>query len=354
MTRGVGERRLLAVVLASVVLTVGGCAELEQSAAPSSDGEGTAAEPAPDPAAEHTGKSTGTSTRQRTGKAKPLRQQRQESEPSKSAPQGAPGTAAAQLATLRVSGRAPMTGYDRARFGSAWLDADRNGCDTRNDMLRRDLRPFTLQSGTRGCVVLAGVLADPYTRTRIDFVRGQSYSVDIDHVVALGNAWASGAWKLDIKSRAAFANDPLNLLAVDAGTNRSKGDANAASWLPPNKAYRCAYVARQIAVKAKYRLAVTPAEKAQMGRQLAMCPRHPATRDANRAPTRVDQNISDPGDPPRAAAAAAPGKAPRSAGGTVHYENCDAARAAGAAPVFRGDPGYGAHLDRDGDGDACE
>ncbi len=80
------------------------------------------------------------------------------------------------------------------------------------------------------------MLDDPYTRTRIDFVRGESYSVDIDHVVALGNAWASGAWKFDIRQRAALANDPLNLLAVDAGANRSKSDANAASWLPPNKA----------------------------------------------------------------------------------------------------------------------
>ena len=105
------------------------------------------------------------------------------------------------------------------------------------------------------------MLADPYTRTRIDFVRGESYSVDIDHVVALGNAWASGAWKFDIQERAALANDPLNLLAVDAGANRSKSDSNAASWLPPNKGYRCAYVARQIAVKAKYHLAVTTSEK---------------------------------------------------------------------------------------------
>ncbi len=188
-----------------------------------------------------------------------------------------------------------MTGYDRDRFGQAWLDADRNGCDTRNDMLRRDLESMTLKPGTNGCVVLTGVLADPYTRTRIDFVRGESYSVDIDHVVALGNAWASGAWKFDIQERAALANDPLNLLAVDAGANRSKSDSNAASWLPPNKGYRCAYVARQIAVKAKYHLAVTTSEKDQMTRQLATCPDQPVIQDVTHAPTRVDQDISDPG-----------------------------------------------------------
>ncbi|MDX6233226.1 MAG: hypothetical protein QOH68_2230 [Nocardioidaceae bacterium] len=247
-----------------------------------------------------------------------------------------------------------MTGYDRDRFGQAWLDADRNGCDTRNDMLRRDLQAITLKADTNGCVVLTGVLADPYTRMRIDFVRGESYSVDIDHVVALGNAWASGAWKLDINSRAALANDPLNLLAVDAGANRSKSDSNAASWLPPNKAYRCAYVARQIAVKAKYHLAVTTSEEAQMARQLVTCPGQPVTRDVTHAPTRVDQNLTDPGVPTQTSGAMTSRGSSSSGGGTVYYQNCDAARTAGAAPVHRGDPGYGAHLDRDGDGTGCE
>jgi hypothetical protein len=247
-----------------------------------------------------------------------------------------------------------MTGYARERFGQAWLDADRNGCDTRNDMLRRDLQAIRLQAGTQGCVVLSGVLADPYTRTRIDFVRGDGYSVDIDHVVALGNAWTSGAWRFDIRKRAALANDPLNLLAVDAGANRSKGDSNAASWLPPNKSYRCEYVARQVAVKAKYRLAITASEKAQMARQLATCPGQPVTPDRTHAPTRVDQNITDPGVPTPSSQAGTPRGVTGSAGRTVHYENCDAARAAGAAPVRRGDPGYGPHLDRDGDGSACE
>jgi hypothetical protein len=242
-----------------------------------------------------------------------------------------------------------MTGYDRARFGQAWLDADRNGCDTRNDVLRRDLQSVVLKPGTNGCVVVSGVLADPYTGTSIDFVRGNGYSVDIDHVVALGNAWVSGAWRQDVRVRAALANDPLNLLAVDAGANRSKGASNAASWLPPNKPFRCEYVARQIAVKAKYHLSVTRPEKTQMARQLGTCLGLVAIRDATHAPTRVDQNISDPGSPTPSAAAQ-----PRPPSGDVYYENCDAARAAGAAPVRRGDPGYGAHLDRDGDGVACE
>jgi hypothetical protein len=261
-------------------------------------------------------------------------------------------TAAAQLATLTVKGRAPMTGYDRERFGQAWLDADRNGCDTRNDVLRRDLHPYRLDSGTNGCVVLSGVLDDPYTGRPIRFVRGGAGEVDIDHVVALGNAWVSGAWRFDVHTRAALANDPLNLLAVDAGANRSKADSDAASWLPPYTSERCAYVARQIAVKAKYDLSVTPAERAQMARQLTTCPGRPRMSDLTHAATRVDQHITDPGSPakqPRPTRAA-----PKATGGSVYYENCDAARAAGAAPVHRGGPGYGSHLDRDGDGSGCE
>jgi len=261
-------------------------------------------------------------------------------------------SAGTTLATLVVKGRAPRTGYDRDLFGQAWADVDRNGCDTRNDILRRDLRHTTLKPGTHGCLVLTGTLTDPYTGSTIAFVRGRgtSNAVQVDHVVALSDAWQKGAQRWSTATRTEFANDPLNLLAVDGPTNQRKGDGDAATWLPPRKAVRCAYVARQIAVKTKYHLAVTASEKTQMARQLATCPGQPATPDVTRAPTRVDQNISDPGAPSRTPAAAHSG----TGGGTVYYQNCDAARAAGAAPVHRGDPGYGAHLDRDGDGTACE
>ncbi len=267
---------------------------------------------------------------------------------------GGAGTALAQLKTLTVAGRAPMTGYDRDRFGQAWLDADRNGCDTRNDILRRDLRQITVKPGTNGCVVLTGMLPDPYTGTRIAFERAVSDSVDIDHVVALGNAWVSGAWRFDIEERAALANDPLNLLAVDAGANRQKGDANAASWLPPEKSYRCAYVARQIAVKAKYRLRITPSERTATAAQLGRCPGQPATPDVTHASTHVEQDIRDPGAQPTTPPTSPSGTRSSGSGAAVYYQNCDAARAAGAAPLHRGDPGYDSHLDRDGDGVACE
>jgi uncharacterized protein DUF1524 len=184
-----------------------------------------------------------------------------------------PGTALALLRTLPVKGRAPRTGYRRDAFGAAWTDVDRNGCDTRNDVLRRDLVGRAVKPRTHGCVVLSGDLApDPYTGGRIHFVRGGRAEVDIDHVVALGDAWQKGAQSWAARQRLALANDPLNLLAVDSSANRQKGDADAASWLPANKAYRCAYIARQVAVKAKYRLWVTAAERDAVARVLGRCP----------------------------------------------------------------------------------
>ncbi|GER23136.1 hypothetical protein NCCP1664_16320 [Zafaria cholistanensis] len=175
------------------------------------------------------------------------------------------------LDTLAVKGKAPGTGFDRNRqFGNGWKDPDGNKCDARNDALARDLTAKTYKDGST-CQVAAGRLADPYTGTPVRFTVGAG-AVDIDHVVALKNVWVSGGQKLTAGQRVAIANDPLNLLAVDSGTNRSKGDRNAAEWLPPNKAYRCNYVARQITVKDKYALAVTPAEKSAMAAVLAGCP----------------------------------------------------------------------------------
>lgn len=182
--------------------------------------------------------------------------------------------AVAALRELPVKGRAPKTGYDREQFGSAWSDVDRNGCDTRNDILRRDLVDETFKKGTRDCVVLTGTLRDPYTGRTIKFRRGQrtSSEVQVDHVVALSASWQTGAQRLTPGRRKELANDPLNLLAVDGGANQSKGDGDAATWLPPVKSYRCAYAARQIAVKRKYDLWVTTAEKAALGRLLVRCP----------------------------------------------------------------------------------
>ena len=185
-----------------------------------------------------------------------------------------PGLAIASLETLPVKGRAPKTGYTRDQFGQAWADVDRNGCDTRNDILKRDLTSLTYKAKTRNCVVLSGTLLDRYSGESINFVRGNitSMEVQIDHVVALSNAWQTGAFKLTAEQRKALANDPINLFAVKGRLNSQKGDGDAATWLPPLKSFRCAYVAQQIAVKAKYSLWVVPPEKAAMLSILAKCP----------------------------------------------------------------------------------
>lgn len=183
------------------------------------------------------------------------------------------------LGGLPVKGRAPKTGYDRALFGQAWSDDvteeyGHNGCDTRNDILKRDLDGVTIKPGTNDCVILSGTLADPFTGERIPFTRGQLSSLDvqIDHVVALSNAWQTGAQQLSPQARQNFANDPLNLLAVKGSANAQKGDGDAATWLPPRKAFRCSYAARQIAVKKKHNLWVTPPEKDALNRILSACP----------------------------------------------------------------------------------
>ncbi|MFC4223533.1 HNH endonuclease family protein [Lysinibacter cavernae] len=185
-------------------------------------------------------------------------------------------TAAEVLALIPTKGKAPKTGYNRTGvFGEAWSDVDHNGCDTRNDILARDL---TNTVAPNGCKIITGTLADPYTGRTIDFVRGDKTSplVQIDHVVALSNAWQTGAQQLSDAQRLLLANDPLNLLAVDGPTNNQKGDADAAAWLPPAKASRCDYVARQVSVKAIYGLWVTEAERDAIDRVLAGCQGQPA------------------------------------------------------------------------------
>jgi hypothetical protein len=262
-----------------------------------------------------------------------------------SVPAGSEQAAMTALDALPVKGRAPKTGYDRAQFGQAWADVDRNGCDTRNDILARDLTDETFKPGTRDCVVLTGVLADPYSGASIPFQRGADTSdrVQIDHVVALSDAWQKGAQALDVARRTAFANDPLNLLAVDGPLNMQKSDGDAATWLPPNRGFRCDYVARQIAVKAGYGLWVTQAERDAMARVLADGPGQPLPGAASTPPP-VGSSAPAPAPPP----------APVPAPGGELYANCAEVRAAGADPIRVGEPGYSPSMDGDGDGVACE
>ncbi|NEM05036.1 GmrSD restriction endonuclease domain-containing protein [Geodermatophilus normandii] len=246
------------------------------------------------------------------------------------------GSALEALDSVQVRGRAPQTGYSRDQFGSGWVDTDHNGCDTRNDVLARDLTGEVFEPGTRDCVVETGTLADPYSGRTIEFRRGEgtSEAVQIDHVVPLSDAWQKGAQQWDADRRTEFANDPLNLLAVDGPLNQSKGDSDAATWLPPTRSYRCAYVARQVAVKVTYGLWMTRAERDAVAGVLGTCPDEPLpSRDrlpAQQLPATVPPTPVTP------------------------YPDCAAVRAAGAAPIREGDPGWNPALDGDGDGDGCE
>ena len=180
--------------------------------------------------------------------------------------------ARAQLAGIPVKGRAGTGGYERSKFGEAWADVDRNGCDTRNDVLARDLTRIACREGKHECVVAPRVLDDPYTGARIDFVRGpRSAEVQIDHVVPLADAWQKGAQQWTAQRREQFANDPANLLAVDGDANQAKGASDLATWLPKNKGFRCEYTARIIAVKSAYGLWMTEAEHRRAGELLDAC-----------------------------------------------------------------------------------
>ena len=184
--------------------------------------------------------------------------------------------ARAQLAALPVKGWDRQTDFSRYRFGEPWSDDvnvefGHNGCNTRDDILRRDLTQLVVGPGT--CYAQSGVLIDRYTGESIAFVRGpdSSEAIQIDHVISLSDAWYKGARDWDEQRRRDFANDPRNLLAVGAKANFDKAFRDANAWLPPNPAFRCEFVARQIAVKAAYRLWVSANEKRAMAAVLDHC-----------------------------------------------------------------------------------
>lgn len=177
------------------------------------------------------------------------------------------------LEKLEVKGRAPKTGYAREQFYDGWPTIE--GCSLRQRIIRRELGDTAVLDG---CNVVAGEYDEPYTGEHKVFGERSEISdgVQIDHVVALSDAWQKGAQKLDYETRYALATDPLNLLAVDAEANKKKSDGDAATWLPKNKKFRCQYVARQVSVKYKYSLWVTQAEKDAISRILTNCPNEPA------------------------------------------------------------------------------
>lgn len=184
--------------------------------------------------------------------------------------------ARADFLTIIIKSDVSMTGYSRDQFGAAWTDnctttGCDNSCDTRNDILARDLVDETLKSD--GCTVLTGILHDAYTGKDIAFVRGAATSgkVQIDHIVPLGDAWRTGAQVLPKGERVNLANDPLNLVAVDGPTNGAKSDSDAADWLPPQANAYCAYAVHQVEVKFTYHLWMSQTEHDVIAGLLAGC-----------------------------------------------------------------------------------
>lgn len=178
-------------------------------------------------------------------------------------------TARKLIEELSTKGRGPKTGYDRDEFGYAWMDtADgvplaRNGCDTRNDLIRRDGQDLKFRSGSE-CVVAAMTLQDPYTGRTIDWRKERAMEVQIDHVVPLSYSWQMGSSRWSEDKRKQLANDVLNLIPVEGRANSAKGDSGPASWLPPNKSIRCAYAVRFAQVALKYEMPVTAPDKQMM------------------------------------------------------------------------------------------
>jgi len=175
------------------------------------------------------------------------------------------------LEELEVKGRAPKKGYSREEFYDGWPLVD--GCSLRQKILKRELGETAV---LEGCEVLSGEFDEPYTGEHVILSNKSDVAkIQIDHVVALSDAWQKGAQYMDYETRNKIATDPLNLLAVDGAANEQKSDGDAATWLPANKKFRCQYVARQVSVKYKYGLWVTEAEKEAISRVLENCPNEP-------------------------------------------------------------------------------
>ncbi len=189
-----------------------------------------------------------------------------------------PAAAATALAALPVAEKTSLDGYDRGCgegegcvFGPAWADVDRNGCDQRNDVLHRDLTAVQVREGTHDCVVVGGVLDDPYTGQTVTFVKADAAEVPIDHVVPLAAAWVQGAAAWSAEQRQSFANDLANLMATTRAANSAKGDSTAEEWVPADPSYGCSYATVVVTVKSHYALAVTPAEATALQSLLATC-----------------------------------------------------------------------------------
>lgn len=246
------------------------------------------------------------------------------------------GSINAQSALAKLPGKSETgSGYARSKFRH-WTT--KGGCDTRARVLKQESSKRVTTSGR--CTVRSGAWLSRYDGLTYTSASG----LDVDHVVPLAEAWRSGAKKWNTATRTAYANDmgyKGSLMAVSASSNRSKGDRDPQAWMPTQSSYRCTYAKTWIAVKYRWRLAIDSGERAAIASVLQSDCSNLAMKLPKRASVKTGGSTGG-------------GSTKPSGSGSAYYKNCDAARAAGAAPVYAGDPGYGRHLDRDGDGVGCE
>ncbi|CAB4991929.1 unannotated protein [freshwater metagenome] len=256
---------------------------------------------------------------------------------------------AARVSALRLLSQLPVrvesgAGYVRAKFGSGWTDVNHNGCSTRSEVLIRESKVHPRQGA--GCRLTLGTWLSIYDGARF----AVSGSLDIDHMVPLAEAWASGARGWTASTRSAFANDLgylYSLNAVSANSNRSKGDREPGSWMPSNRAYRCTYLASWVAVKWRWRLSVDAGEKRKLVTALTAC----GSRAMIATPSRATVHLGSGGS----SGGGSDATPPPSSGNDPRYATCTAAKAAGYGPYYRGrDSEYAWYTDRDSDGIACE
>jgi hypothetical protein len=173
-------------------------------------------------------------------------------------------------AGLVVAAESHAGSYARKEFGQRWKDIDRNGCGQRDDVLARDLRDTRRQGR---CVVVAGTLTDPYTGVRVSFVKARAEQVQIDHVVALAEAWRSGAWAWTLQRREAFANDLAVLQASAGPVNQAKSDHDPGTWRPSDPARACTWARQVVRIKIRWGLSADRQEADALAAILTACPR---------------------------------------------------------------------------------
>ena len=256
-----------------------------------------------------------------------------------------------QATTATISARTLVTqlrvapehnyGYQR-NFFTLWIDSDHDGCNTREEVLIAEAA--STPSRNSACTLTGGKWFSAYDGQ----VFTSASSLDIDHMVPLEEAWASGAYKWTSATRTAYANDlgyPRSLIAVSAGSNRSKGSDDPWLWMPTRTSYRCQYIDDWVAIKYRWNLAVDTREKQDLVTKLRSCTGRTMVMKPLRATVRM-------GSSP---AGSSSGSSSSNTGTDPRFSSCANAKAAGYGPYFRGrDAEYSWYRDGDSDGIVCE